>query len=83
MHKPYDFRMINVIVNCGVNLNPFTTKVKSEFIHMLICANSSYGEYDPSYYKDIVLERYNVSSNTKSLVIAFGSKEVSENFIWT
>lgn len=79
----YDYRYILLTINCAVNLNPFNTTVRSKTIVMLVCKNSSYEEFDPSYYKNTVLNDYNISSNTESLMMLFGSETVSKNMVWS
>lgn len=81
MHKLYDYRHILLTINCAVNLNSFDTKVRSKTIVMFVCMNSSHEGYDPSYYKDTVLDHYNITANMESLMIVFGRESVSENIV--
>lgn len=80
MHSLYHFKSLQIMVNCGEDW-PFSTNVKSERIYMLVCINGSYEGHDASYFKDIVLDQYNISSKAESVAIAFGIKIVSENWV--
>lgn len=73
---------INLKINCGVDYEPFSKINIFETITMRVCTNNTFEGYDPSYYVNVILANYNISSGAKSLHILFGSNSVSKNLLF-